>query len=73
MVRMILLIPMLLATLVVSASAQSPPEPELAGLYTSDGVNPDGSRYHGQVEILRVVETMEMNSWAMLRSALSLP
>jgi hypothetical protein len=51
--RVILLIPMLLATLVGSASARATPDPELAGLYICDGVNPDGSPYHGLVEIVK--------------------
>ena len=53
MLRTFLLIPMLLGTPLVTASAQASPEADLAGLYICDGVNPDGSSYRGIVQILK--------------------
>lgn len=47
-----------LALLMVAVAASAPPvahgaEPVLEGMYTSEGVNPDGSAYRGVVKIVR--------------------
>jgi hypothetical protein len=57
---MFLLIPMLLGALPVTASAQTSPEADLAGLYICDGVNHDGSRYRGIVEIVKYHDAYQL-------------
>jgi hypothetical protein len=69
MLRTIVLIPVLLGTLAVTASGQATPEADLQaapgadlqaipvadlkGVYICDGVNPSGHPYQGMVEIVK--------------------
>ena len=41
----------------VRVTAGQAPESDLTGVYSCEGVNPDGSPYKGMVEILKVKET----------------
>ena len=62
MVRMILLIPVLLGTMAVTASTQATPS-DLAGLYICDGVGPDGAPYQALVEITKNNDTYQLLWW----------
>ncbi len=63
MVRMILLIPVLLGTMAVTASTRATPS-DLAGLYICDGVGPDGSPYQALVEIVKNNDTYQLMWWS---------
>src|SRR2546428_390438 len=62
MLRTILLIPVLLGTMAVTASAQATPS-ELAGVYICDGVGPDGLPYQALVEIVKHNDTYQLLWW----------
>jgi hypothetical protein len=59
---MILLIPVLLGTMAVTASTQATPN-DLAGLYVCDGVGPDGAPYQALVEIVKNNDTYQLVWW----------
>lgn len=59
----------LLGAIVLALAAMGPvvaqsPQPDLVGTYQCDGKNPDGSAYHGVVEIARLRETFRVR-WTM--------
>jgi len=63
--RRIVLLGVVVAALAVMAStAAQVTLPDLAGVYSCDGKNPDGSAYHGVVEISKVRETFRVR-WTM--------
>jgi hypothetical protein len=62
MLRTILLIPVLLGTMAVTASAQATPS-DLAGRYICDGVGPDGLPYQAIVEIVKHNDTYRLQWW----------
>lgn len=50
----------LLAPLTTSAMAQSAPVFPVGGLYAVYGMNADGSKYRGQVQILQIGTSVEL-------------
>lgn len=62
--RTVLLGVVVAALAVMGSTAAQTPQPDLAGVYSCDGKNPDGSAYHGVVEISKVRDTFRVR-WTM--------
>ena len=68
MARTVLLGVMVMIVGAMASMAASDPQPELAGVYKCDGKNPDGSVYHGVVEITKLKETFRVR-WTLADDA----
>jgi hypothetical protein len=68
MVRTVLLGMMVIAFFAIASIAASDPQPDLAGVYSCDGKNPDGTVYHGYVEITKRKDTFRVR-WTLADDA----
>ena len=69
MARTVLLGMLVIAFGALASIAAAPdPQPELAGVYRCDGMNPDGTIYHGFVEITKLKGTFRVR-WTLADEA----
>jgi hypothetical protein len=68
MARTVLLGVMVVIFGAIASIAAPDPQPEFAGVYKCDGKNPDGSVYHGVVEIAKLKETFRVR-WTLADNA----
>lgn len=64
MVRTVLIGVVLVLSGAMGATAAPDSPPDLAGMYQCDGMNPDGTAYHGTVEIRKLRDTFRVE-WTM--------
>lgn len=62
--RLVLLGVVVVALSALGSIAAQAPQPDLAGVYRCDGKNPDGTAYHGVVEIRKLRDTFRVR-WTM--------
>ena len=68
MARTVLLGVMVVVLGAIASIAASDPQPDLAGVYKCDGKNPDGSVYHGFVQITKRMDTFRVR-WTLADDA----